>query len=138
MVTKGEVEVDIGCGNEFGGGAEEDGGAGPTGEVVNDLIDAFQYNESPFTKAEYMTYIKEYMKKVKAILEKENPSRVDGFMKGAQEMVKFILSRFNDFTFYTASDYDNENIIILSYYKQDSDPAPTFLYFMDGLKRTKF
>ena len=52
-------------------------------------------------------------------------------------MVKFILSKFDEFTFYCPESYDMDNIIILSYYKGE-DVSPTFLYFMDGLKECKF
>jgi hypothetical protein len=51
-------------------------------------------------------------------------------------MVKWILSTFDEFSFYTPESYDNENIIILSYYKPDA-LAPTFIYFMDGLRGEK-
>ncbi len=47
MVVKGDVNVDVGCGNAFGGKNEdeEEGGAGGSNPVekVNDLIDAFGY-----------------------------------------------------------------------------------------------
>ena len=76
------------------------------------------------------------MKKVKEHLEKTKPDRVAGFMKGVSEMVKFILKKFDDFSFYTPSNYDVENTIIMSYYKEEAE-TPTFLYFMDGLKATK-
>ena len=52
-------------------------------------------------------------------------------------MVKFILANFADMSFYTPESYDNENIIMLSWYKGE-DTAPTFLYFLDGLKEVKF
>lgn len=77
------------------------------------------------------------MKKVKEYLEKNKPDRVAPFMKGAQEMVKWILSNFADFEFYCPESYENENLIIISYYKGE-DSAPTFVYFMDGLKECKF
>lgn len=149
LVSVGGVNVDIGCGDAFGKGAaeegEEEGGVEDKEEKVNNLIDAFKYRGTPFTKSEYLPsinfrytqYIKGYMKKVKEHLETSNPSRVQPFMKGAQEMVKWILSNFADFEFYTPESYDNENIIILSYYKGE-DHAPTFVYFMDGLKECKF
>ena len=38
--------------------------------------------------------------------------------------------------FYTPSNYDVENIIIMAYYKEGSE-TPTFLYFMDGLNAVK-
>ncbi len=52
-------------------------------------------------------------------------------------MVKWILSRFDDITFYTPPSYDSENIIILSLFDKEDDDAPTFVYFMDGLREEK-
>jgi len=134
FITKKEGEVDIGCGNAFGGNEDDAGDAGE-GEKVLDIIDAFKYNESAFTKKDYTTYIKGYMKKVKTYLEEKNPERVKDFITGAGAMVKFILENFEEFTFYTPESYDTENNMILSYYKGE-DVAPTFLFFIDGLKGT--
>lgn len=75
------------------------------------------------------------MKSIKTHLEEHNPDRVAAFVKGAGEMVKWILSTFEEFTFYTPESYDTEHTIILSYYKGE-DATPTFLYFVDGLKGT--
>jgi hypothetical protein len=58
-------------------------------------------------------------------------------MENAQQMVKWILSRFDDITFYTPPSYDSENIIILSLFDKEDDDAPTFVYFMDGLREEK-
>ena len=76
------------------------------------------------------------MKKTKEYLSAKKPERVDGFMKGAQETVKFILGQFQDVTFYTPQNYDTENCNIMSYYKEEA-VTPTFLYFMDGLLEQK-
>ena len=74
MVAKGEVEIDVGCGNEFGGKVEEEegaeGGAPAAGKndhiaKINDLIDAFQYESTSFTKAEWGAYFKAYVKLIK-------------------------------------------------------------------------
>lgn len=44
-----------------------------------------------------MAYIKEFLKKLKGELaEKGKADRVDAFMKGAQEFVKFIVSKFDE------------------------------------------
>lgn len=44
MVAKTEDDVDIGCGNAFGGnGEEEQGGGDPNVPKVIDLVDSFQY-----------------------------------------------------------------------------------------------
>jgi hypothetical protein len=58
---------------------------------VLDVVDSFQYQETSFGKSDFVAYVKQYMKKVKELLEKSKPDRVAGFMKGAQEMVKFVL-----------------------------------------------
>lgn len=65
---------------------------------MNDIIDAFHYQETGFTKVDFQNWVKGYMKKLKEHLEAKNPGRVEGFMKGAKEMVVYILGRFNDFT----------------------------------------
>ncbi|KAL4512583.1 hypothetical protein ABPG72_020420 [Tetrahymena utriculariae] len=130
-ILKAEGDIDIGCGNAFGGTGEEEGKA--DAEKVLDVVDAFKYQETSFGKKDYTTYIKGYMKKVKTYLEEKNPDRVAGFMKGAGEMVKWILENFDEFTFYTPESYDTENSIILSYYNGE-EATPTFVYFIDGLK----
>jgi hypothetical protein len=133
----------LGCGDAFKGQPGGEGGEEPVEDVkdeavkVNDILDAFHYNETSFTKADYTTYIKGYMKKVKEHLAKNNPSRVDPFMKGAQEMVKWILSNFDKFTFYAPESWDVENTVILSYTKTEGDECPTFVYFTDGFKQVK-
>lgn len=129
-VKAGGEEIDIGRGNQFGGGNDEE--TNDQIETVLDVIDCFRYKETSFTKKDYTTYLKGYMKLVKEKLSETNPDRVDAFMKGANDLAKFIISTFKEFTFYTPESYDIEHSIILSYYKGE-DETPTFLYFMDGL-----
>lgn len=72
----------IGQGNAFGGKNEDgddEGGADDKAETVNNIIDAFKYQETQFTKAQYVTYFKTYAKKVKEHLEKNKPARVADF-----------------------------------------------------------
>jgi|688.fasta_scaffold188030_1 hypothetical protein len=67
LVVKGEDNVDVGCGNAFGGKneEEEEGGAGgPPVEKVNDLIDAFGYEETSMDKADWLKYIKAFSGKI--------------------------------------------------------------------------
>ena len=87
-----------GRGNQFGGGDAEEEVNDPNVEKVNNVVDAFRYQETSFTKASFQQWIKGYMKKLKEHLEANAPERVDGFMKGAKEMVTFILGRFDDFS----------------------------------------
>jgi len=138
VVKGGATNIDIGCGSEFGGKAEDDEGVEDTQEKILDLLDAFHYVETSFGKEDYTAYIKGYMKKVKAYLEEKNKDRVAPFMKGAQEMVKWIFANFKEFSFYMGEKCDTESIIVLAYYKNPDDEAPTFVYFMDGLKGKVF
>lgn len=137
MVVKGEDKVDVGCGNAFGGKNEDEEEGGP-GEVppekVDIIVDTFNYQETGFDKENFKQYFKEYMNKVVDHLKKNKPDRVDAFKAGAIEYFKWVLSKFDEFSFYTPSNYDAENQIILSYYVHEADEAPTYLYIMDGLK----
>ena len=85
-------------------------------------------------KAGFQAYFKGYMKKLLEHIAAKKPERVDAFKTGAKEYFKWVLGRFDDFSFYCPSSYDVENMIVLSYYVNDDDPAPTFVYMNDGLK----
>jgi hypothetical protein len=139
LVVKGVGDIDIGRGSQFGGKDEEDEGVNDTAEKVNDIIDGFKYTETVFNKADYSTYIKSYLKKLKTHLEEKNPERVEGFMKSAKEMVGWIIKNFDEFQFYLSASNEMENaMIILAYYKNPEDPAPHFVYFVDGLRAQSF
>ena len=49
------------------------------------------------SKPEFMSYIKGYLKKLKERLSTTKPERVDGFMKGAQEFIKVIVGKFEEY-----------------------------------------
>jgi hypothetical protein len=132
--------IDIGCGNAFGGG-DEDGGAG--GEMPAEKVLDVQYNfnlvETPYSKADFMTYIKTFMKNLKTWLEANGKSdRVAEFQKGATEFVKFVVSKFDEFTFYSGSSENVDGGIALSYWENDSDAGPVFFFFRDALKEVKY
>jgi len=78
------------------------------------------------------------MKKVKTELEKSNPERVAPFMAGAKEMVTWIIKNFDEFQFFMGEKCDTEATIILAYYKNETDDAPHFVFFLDGLKAKTF
>ncbi|EEA07292.1 translationally-controlled tumor protein, putative [Cryptosporidium muris RN66] len=106
-------------------------------ETVNDIIDAFKLESTPFSKKEYMLYIKGYVSRLKGYLEQNNPDRVEKFMQNTQAFVKVLLERFNDLEFYLGPSLDCEGIIIYGYYN-DGDLAPRFIYFRDSLKEERY
>jgi hypothetical protein len=136
MVVKQEGDVDIGRGNEFKGGEEDEQSKDPSITRVIDIVDGFNFQETSFDKAGFEAYFKGYMKKILGHLKANKADRVESFMAGARKFFDWIKQNFEDFSFYTPSDYDTDNIIIMSYYEGE-DEAPTFLFTMDGLKETK-
>ena len=109
-------------------------------EKVNNILHAFKYQPTQLDKKTFMGWAKQYMKKIMGYL-KENgkEDRVKEFQAGATEWIKFVVSKYKDFEFYTPDDFDMENGLIMSYWQdEENDEAPTFAYFADGLKECKF
>ena len=70
-------------------------------------------------KASFGSYFKSYVQKLLPWLTANRPKRVADFKVGAKAFLEFVKSRFDDFSFWCPSDYDIENLIILSYYKNE-------------------
>jgi Translationally controlled tumour protein len=67
--VKGATDVDIGCGNSFGGGGDDEGVDDAGAEKVNNVIEPFGFSECPFgSKTELKDYLKEYVRKVRTVL----------------------------------------------------------------------
>ena len=49
------------------------------------------------SKSDFMTYIKGYLKNLKEHLAANKPERVDPFMKGAQEFIKTVAGKFDEY-----------------------------------------
>lgn len=113
----------------------DDDGDAPT---VIDIVDSFQLNEITFTKKDYGAWAKGYLGAVvKKLQETGKADRVDGFKKGATELVKFTMSKIDEMQFWAGQKYDMEGQIAVCYTK-DGDVDPTFLFFADGMKEEKF
>ena len=131
--------VDIGCGNAFGGNEDDgEGGDGVAQEKVLDVVYNFNLTENPMSKPEFMAFIKNYLKNLKAHLEGNGKAaRTEDFMKGAQEFIKFVVSKFDDFTFYLGSSESLDGAVIFSFWEDESAAGPVFYYFKDGYKEIK-
>ena len=82
--------------------------------------------------------IKAYLKRVVAFLkEKGKEERVPEFQKGATEMIKMIIGKFDEMMIFTGESFDAEAGLAFSYTK-DGDTEPVFLFFVDGMKEEKF
>ena len=68
-------------------------------------------------KASFLEWYKKFMKKILNHLTEKKSDRIDQFKIGAKEFQSFIKENFDDFTIYTPKSFDNENSLIISYYK---------------------
>ncbi|RLN74004.1 hypothetical protein BBJ28_00009004 [Nothophytophthora sp. Chile5] len=139
-VAKGSDNVDIGCGDAFGGEEEQ---LDDSVETVNNVIDdsiGFGYMETGFdTKAELKTYLKSYFRKCMKQLKSSDASdeTLTQFKSDAQEIVKFLVSMFKELQFYMFKACDSEAGLAYAYYPEGA-VAPTFCYIKWGLKEVKF
>ena len=85
-----------------------------------------------------MSLVKPYLKKVvEKLKEKGKEERVKGFQTGATEMIKFIVSKFDEMQFFTGQGYDAEAGLAFAY-TMDGEIDPTFMFFNDGMREQKF
>ena len=106
-------------GDDFDIGANasaEEGGEG-TEEATEsgvDLVLNHRLVETGFgKKADYMNYLKDYMKRVVAYLESNNKAdQVDSFKKNINGVMKSLLGKFSDLQFYTG-----RQVVILIFVK---------------------
>ena len=137
-ITKaGDGDIDIGAGNAFGGGEEEEVDESG-GETVINVVDAHKLQECQLSKKDTMAMLKAYLKRVVGYL-KENgkEDRVPGFKKGATDMIKLIMEKFDEMMIFTGENFDTEAGLAFSYTK-DGETEPVFLFFNDGCKEVKF
>jgi hypothetical protein len=133
ITVKAGADVDIG-GNpsaEEGEEALEEGAS-----QVNNIVHSFRLQTTSFDKKSYLTYLKAYMKAVKAKLAETNPDRVEAFEKGAQGYAKKIVANFKDFEFYTGESMNPDGMVALLNYRADG-VTPYFTFWKDGLKEVK-
>ena len=135
----GEEEIDIGAGNAFGGGAEEEAGGGDTGgETVIDVVHAHKLQEATLSKKDTMALLKAYLKRVVEFLkEKGKDERIPEFKKGATELIKLIMEKFDEMQIFTGENYDTEAGLAFSYTKE-GETEPIIMFFNDGMKEEKF
>jgi len=122
---------------------DEDAAEGAAGEgtdanekkVIN-IVSAHRLQETGFDKKSYMAYIKSYMGRVKKHLEETNPKRVAPFQAAAQNFIKKVIAKFDDYQFFTGVSMDIDALIALMSYKEDGI-TPVFYFFKDGMLEEK-
>jgi hypothetical protein len=136
MIIEGGVNVDIGA----NASAEEAEEALDDQEVkVNNIIHSFRLQSTQFDKKGYLTYLKGYMKAVKAALQQQGKpeSVIKEFETGAQKYVKeVLLPGFKDFEFYTGESMNPDAMVVLLNYREDG-VTPYIVVWKHGLKEMK-
>jgi len=134
-------DVDVGCGDAFTKQEGEEEPSAPQGvEMVLDVVANSELKQVNMSKKEFMAYIKDYFKKIIAYLEENGKKdRVDGFKKGAQAFIKFIVPKYDDIELYTGANGENDEgeivgSVAISYWEDDTAKGPMFYFFKDGLK----
>lgn len=133
MVTVGNGDIDIGANPsaEDGDEALEDGA-----ETVNNVVYSFRLQQTAFDKKSFTTYIKGYMKRVKAYLAENKPEEVEAFEKGATTYIKKVLGSFKDWEFYTGESMDPDAMVVLLNYREDG-VTPYVAIWKHGIKDNK-
>ncbi|KAK6332204.1 hypothetical protein TWF718_002731 [Orbilia javanica] len=133
ITIKAGADVDIGA----NASAEEAEDTLEDGMItVNDVVYSFRLQSTTFDKKSYLTYLKGYMKAVKAKLAVTNPARVEAFEKGAQALAKKIVGGFKDYEFYVGESMNPDGIVLLLNYREDGI-TPFFTVWKDGLAEMK-
>ncbi|KAL6921373.1 hypothetical protein ACHAPO_004922 [Fusarium lateritium] len=136
MIEEGNVNVDIGA-NASAEEAAED--LDDTVVKVNNIVNSFRLQSTSFDKKSYLTYLKGYMKRVKAALQEKNASEdeVKAFETGASKFVKDkLLPNFKDFEFYTGESMDPDAMVVLLNYREDG-VTPYIIVWKHGLTEMK-
>lgn len=64
--------------------------------------------------------------------------QIKAFKENAGLYLKYISGKWDDLTAYSPKeDYSLENSIIFSYWKNEEDEAPIFIFYMDGFSSYK-
>jgi len=91
---------------------------------VNNVVHSFRLQSTAFDKKTYLTYLKGYMKAVKAKLQEKNPDRVAAFETGAAAFAKKIVAGFKDYEFYTGEGMNPEGMVALLNYRVSQNCMP--------------
>ncbi|KAK0487018.1 translationally controlled tumor-associated [Armillaria luteobubalina] len=133
ITIKPGADVDIGANPSA---EEQDEGLEEGATQVNNVVHSFRLQSTAFDKKSFLSYLKGYMKTVKAKLAETNPDRVEAFEKGAQAYAKKIVANFKDFEFYTGETMNADGMVALLNYREDG-VTPYFTFWKDGLKEVK-
>jgi len=133
VTVKSGADIDIGANPSA---EEQDEALEEGAQQVNNIVHSFRLQSTSFDKKSYLTYLKGYMKAVKATLQEKNPDRVDAFEKGAAVFAKKVIGNFKDYEFFTGESMNPDGMVALLNYREDGI-TPYLTFWKDGLKSIK-
>eukprot|EP01041_Mallomonas_annulata_P008680 gene8680-17919_t len=140
MIKPAGDDVDVGCGNAFGGTSEEDAGpAGETVAMVNNVVTGFQYTETTCgTAVDLKTFLKSYFGAIREHMKSKGKPQEDikAFMATAPVIATFLIKKFKDLQFFLTASFNPETMVYSIY--PEGATAPNFIYIMSGLIAEKF
>jgi len=142
LVAVGGDNIDIGCGDAFGGKADDEA-VDDSIEKENNIISekvGFGYTEMPFgSKAEFKAYLKDYVRKLRSEMKSNGVEveQIKQMMADAPIFVKWLIGKYDDLQFYVGRSMNPEATMVFAFYKEEA-LYPTFVYMRWGLKEIKF
>ncbi|KAJ1655539.1 hypothetical protein IWQ61_004728 [Dispira simplex] len=134
VIVKKGADVDIGANPSAEDGEEEI--MDDDSEQVNNVVHSFRLESTVFGKKDYLTYMKGYLKTLKAKLQETNPERLPAFETKATAFVKKVVGSFKDYDFYTGASMNPDGMVALLNYREDG-VTPYITFLKDGLKTVK-
>lgn len=161
MIKKSDDDIDVGCGNAFGGDEEGEAGGDSGVAMVNNVVDGFQYTETQIgTANDFKAWIKEYMNAIVTKLRESGKPKeeIQAFKGQAAGIAKFFLTNFSELQFYLGKCRIFIKIVDICWYiciymyigpsfvadsmvfsiYPEGATTPNFYYIMGGLKASKF
>lgn len=143
MINPDDVgNVDIGCGNEFGGEGGDVGGD-PNVEKVNSIVSNFNLEEYFGSKKEIAGALKDKITEMREKL-KDNSDALKRWEAGGpiEKFVKEVFGKFDDCRFFMSKSYGDdepkESMFVIAFWvDEEKDTGETFHFFKDCLKEIK-
>ncbi|KAG0261642.1 hypothetical protein BG011_000816 [Mortierella polycephala] len=104
--------------------------------VVNNVVYSFRLHSTSFDKKGYLTYIKGYLKQLKAEKSFASEEETKAYEAEMTAEVKKIIANFKDYEFYTGESMDPEGTIMLLNFREDGT-TPYFTVFKHAVKSMK-
>ena len=124
-------------GNKATEATEEDEGVDASVVTGINVVITHKLVETSFDKTSFKGWLKDYMKALKARVEKSSPERLESFQKGMQKWAMDVLKKFDEYKFYIGEKMDAEGMVIVQGYREDQI-TPFFVFFKDGLEEEKY